>query len=404
MGCETHLLQAGNWEAEVPAMAAKQRVLVIDDDPAALRLTGYVFQRAGYEVHLAANGADGLSKAEQVKPDLVILDVMMPDMSGLAVCQRLRSKASTARVPIIMLSAKSLVGDKVSGFQVGADDYVAKPVDAKELLARAGALLHRMAQTQPPAGRIVAVVGAKGGVGVTTVAVNVGVTLAAQGRSAILAELRPCRGTAAYSLNLNPPQDLGGLLAMSSAQIDRNEVTRRLVQHTSGLRLLASPQAAAGGSMTEAHLAVVLGALASEAEFLILDLPGVTVGGMRYVLGRADQVLLVTEPEIVSLTCARADMAALKAWGVLDRMSPVVVSRSRSTMLLKSDEVEAQLGMPAICAVPPAPEVFHELAHSGVPIVTSKPGEPAAGALTDLSRWVSEKFPAAERPRQRMQQ
>jgi DNA-binding response OmpR family regulator len=383
-------------------MAAKQRVLVIDDDPAALRLTGYVFQRAGYEVHLAANGADGLSKAEQVKPDLVILDVMMPDMSGLAVCQRLRSRSSTARVPIIMLSAKSLVGDKVSGFQVGADDYVAKPVDAKELLARAAALLHRMAQTQPLAGRIVAVVGAKGGVGVTTVAVNVGVALAAQGRSAILAELRPCRGTAAYSLHLNPSQDLGGLLALSPARIDQNEVTRRLVQHASGLRLLASPQAAAGGSMTEAHLAVVLGALSSEAEFLILDLPGVTVEGMRYVLGRADQVLLVTEPETVSLACARADMAALRAWDILERTNLVTVSRSRSTMLLKSDEVEAQLDMPVICTIPPAPEVFHELAYSGVPIVTGKPGEPAAGALADLTKWLSEKFPAAERPRQTM--
>ena len=195
-------------------MAAKQRVLVIDDDPAALRLTGYVFQRAGYEVHLATNGADGLSKAEEVKPDLVILDVMMPDMSGLTVCQRLRSRPSTARLPIIMLSAKALVGDKVSGFQVGADDYVSKPVDAKELLARAGALLHRVAQTRPPAGRIVAVVGVKGGVGVTTVAVNMAVTLTAQSRSVVLAELRPYRGTVAYGLNLTPAQDLGGLLAI----------------------------------------------------------------------------------------------------------------------------------------------------------------------------------------------
>src|SRR5512136_458676 len=158
-------------------MAGKQRVLVIDDDPAALRLTAYVFQRAGYAVHLAVNGADGLAKAEEFKPDLVILDVMMPDMSGLMVCQRLRARPSTARVPIIMLSAKSLVGDKVSGFQVGADDYVVKPVDAKELLARVAALLNRVAQARPPAGRIVAVIGAKGGVGVTTVAVNMAVAL-----------------------------------------------------------------------------------------------------------------------------------------------------------------------------------------------------------------------------------
>jgi pilus assembly protein CpaE len=376
-------------------MAAKQRVLVIDDDPAALRLTAYVFQRAGYEIHLAANGADGLFKAEEVKPHLVILDVMMPDMSGLAVCQRLRSRPSTARVPIIMLSAKSLVGDKVSGFQVGADDYVVKPVDAKELLARAGALLHRVTQTRPPAGRIVAVVGAKGGVGVTTVAVNMAITLAARSRSTILAELRPYRGTAAHSLSLNPSQDLGGLLAMDPFQIDQNEVMRRVVRHTSGLRLLAAPQAAAGHSMTAAHLAVVLDALLPEAEFLILDLPGVAAEGVRYVLGRADQVLLVTEPEAFSTACARSDIAALRAWGVSDRVNPVIVSRSRSAMLLKSDEVEAQLGLPAVRAIPPAPEAFHELARSGIPIVTGKPGEPAAGALVDLARWLTEKFPAA---------
>ncbi len=375
-------------------MAAKQqRVLVIDDDPAALRLTAYVFQRAGYEVHLAINGADGLSKAEEVRPDLVILDVMMPDMSGLTVCQRLRSRPSTARLPIIMLSAKSLVGDKVSGFQVGADDYVVKPVDAKELLARAGALLHRVSQTRSPIGRIVAVVGAKGGVGVTTVAVNMAVTLATQGKSAILAELRPYRGTAAHNLNLNPSQDLGGLLALDPAQIDQNEITRRVVRHTSGLRLLAAPRAVGSGPMTEAHLAAVLDVLSLEADFLILDLPGVPVEGVRYVLGRADQVLLVTEPETFSVACARSDMAALETWGVLDRMNPVIVSRSRSTMLLKSGEVEAQLGMPVVCTVPPAPEVFHELARSGMPIVTGKPGELAAGALVDLTKWLTEKLP-----------
>ncbi len=378
-------------------MAAKQRVLVIDDDPAALRLTAYVFQRAGYEVHLSVNGADGLSKAEEIKPDLVILDVMMPDMSGLMVCQRLRSRPSTARVPIIMLSAKSLVGDKVSGFQVGADDYVVKPVDAKELLARAGALLHRATQNRPPAGRIVAVVGAKGGVGVTTVAVNMAVTLAVQGRSTILAELRPYQGTAARSLNLHPSQDLGGLLAMDPGHIDQDEVMRRVVRHTSGLRLLASPQTAAGESMTQAHLAAVLDVLSLEAEFLILDLPGIAVEGMRYALGQADQILLVTEPETLSVACARADLTALKAWGVLERMNPVIVSRSSSPMLLKSDEVEAQLGMPVVGTIPPTPEVFHDLARGGLPIVTGKPGESAAVALTDLTRWLTEKFPAAAR-------
>jgi DNA-binding response OmpR family regulator len=125
-------------------MNTKQRVLVIDDDPAALRLTGYIFQRAGYEVHEAANGIEGLAKAEEVKPDLVILDVMMPDVSGLEVCQQLRARSGTAQLPIIMLSAKGQVNDKISGFQAGADDYVPKPVAPEELLVRARALLQRL--------------------------------------------------------------------------------------------------------------------------------------------------------------------------------------------------------------------------------------------------------------------
>ncbi len=123
---------------------AKQRVLVVDDDPGALRLTGYIFRRAGYEVHEAANGIEGLAKAEEVKPDLVILDVMMPDMSGLEVCQRLRAQPAMAKLPIIMLSAKGQVNDKISGFQAGTDDYVPKPVAPEELLVRARALLLRV--------------------------------------------------------------------------------------------------------------------------------------------------------------------------------------------------------------------------------------------------------------------
>ena len=96
-------------------MSTKQRILVVDDDPAALRLTGYIFHRADYEVHVAANGAEGLSKVEEVKPDLIILDVMMPDMSGLEVCEHLRAKPATARLPIIMLSARGQVNDTRPG-------------------------------------------------------------------------------------------------------------------------------------------------------------------------------------------------------------------------------------------------------------------------------------------------
>ena len=125
-------------------MSTKPRVLLVDDEPAALRLMEYVFHRADYEVHLARDGAAALSKTAEVNPDLVILDVMMPDMSGLEVCQRLRARPATTQLPIIILSARGQLEDKVNGFEAGADDYVSKPVDPPELLARARALLERM--------------------------------------------------------------------------------------------------------------------------------------------------------------------------------------------------------------------------------------------------------------------
>ena len=125
---------------------SKPCVLIVDDDPGALRLIGYIFDRAGYEAHLAANGSEALSKVNEVKPDLIILDVMMPDVNGLEVCEQLRTKPATAHLPIIMLSAKNQVDDKVDGFEAGADDYVSKPVDPQELLARAKAVLNRMSR------------------------------------------------------------------------------------------------------------------------------------------------------------------------------------------------------------------------------------------------------------------
>ena len=121
-------------------MAANPKVLVVDDDKLTLRLSVHVFQRGGYEVFVASNGAEALEKVVDVKPDVVVLDVMMPDMSGLQVCQKLRANPNTARLPIIMLSAKGHVDDKLHGFEAGADDYVQKPVAPKELLATLAAL------------------------------------------------------------------------------------------------------------------------------------------------------------------------------------------------------------------------------------------------------------------------
>ena len=117
------------------------RVLIVEDDPSMAAALRDGFESEGYEVRLADDGASGLRAADSDPPDLLILDVMLPRMSGLDVCRKLRQQGS--RLPIIMLTARSQEIDKVIGLRAGADDYVSKPFGFLELLARVEALLRR---------------------------------------------------------------------------------------------------------------------------------------------------------------------------------------------------------------------------------------------------------------------
>ena len=377
------------------SMSANPRVLVVDDDKLTLRLSVHVFQRGGYEVFVASNGAEALEKVGDIMPDVVVLDVMMPDMSGLQVCKKLRANPNTSWLPIIMLSAKGHVDDKLSGFEAGADDYVQKPIAPKELLARVGALVHRSKRAQRQVGRVVSMVGTKGGVGVTTVAVNVALTLAREGHSVLLAEMRPYRGTAAHNLKMKPLQDVAGLLAMHPEEIDYQTVTRCIVQHASGLRLLVAPQDSPNNLFTPAHMQAILQVLTQEAEIVILDLPAVAGEATKYALEQSDQVMLITDPEPITIDCAKADGEKLKEWGVFDLTKLVVVSRARSNTMVAPGTIEKDMGLPVMGVLPPSPENFFLAASVGKPLVEAKPDALAAGQLVKLAKKMVEQFPVA---------
>src|SRR5882762_2352764 len=117
------------------------RILVIEDDPNILKLLPSDLELEGYTVITAKDGMEGLDRARTVKPDLIILDIMLPKMNGYDICRTLRKDGS--ETPIIMLTAKGQEADKVIGLDMGADDYVTKPFGGMELLARVKALLRR---------------------------------------------------------------------------------------------------------------------------------------------------------------------------------------------------------------------------------------------------------------------
>src|SRR3954466_7814724 len=118
-------------------------VLVIDDEKDLLELVRYNLEKEHLDVITASDGREGLEIGLKHKPDLVLLDLMMPGMTGLEVCKQLRGDARTSRVPIIMLTAKAAETDKIVGLEMGADDYITKPFSVRELIARVRAVLRR---------------------------------------------------------------------------------------------------------------------------------------------------------------------------------------------------------------------------------------------------------------------
>ena len=138
---------ANNGSAAAPVKGAKTRILIVEDEPAMVAGLRDNFEYEGYDVISAGDGAAGLELALADNPDLVVLDVMMPRLSGLDVCKQLKAKRPS--LPIIMLTARGQEIDKVVGLELGADDYVTKPFSIRELMARVKAVLRRVSPQAP---------------------------------------------------------------------------------------------------------------------------------------------------------------------------------------------------------------------------------------------------------------
>lgn len=121
----------------------KQRILVVDDEPEAVELVEFNLKQAGFDVTTAADGDEALKKAKANLPALVVLDLMLPEIDGLEVCKLLRRDPATAKIPVLMLTAKAAEIDRVLGLELGADDYVTKPFSPRELVLRIKKILER---------------------------------------------------------------------------------------------------------------------------------------------------------------------------------------------------------------------------------------------------------------------
>jgi DNA-binding response OmpR family regulator len=370
-------------------MSAK--ILIVDDEPNVLRLIGYALEIEGYEIVTAMSGMEALSKVETEQPDLVILDIMLPRMSGVEVCQQLRSKPETVSLPIIMLSARAQVADKVKGLQAGADEYVTKPVDSDEIVARVAALLERTRRLRqvPPAkrGKVLGFMGAKGGVGTTTVALNVASVLARQKKTVIAMELRSYHGTFSLHLGGAPVENLSNLLELDPERINERELSMRLFSSTSGFRVLFGPQKVDEFKEIELDQAeAVMKGLADMADYTIIDLPCHPSSASQAAIQHCDLVALIVAPELTCVLSGKVTLELLRSWGVgVGLVGAIIVRREIAARAMKLPEIRSSLGCDIVGVMPPAGEACIAAQERGVPLVFYQPDNLAAVSLSEIA-------------------
>lgn len=370
---------------------ALHKILIVDDDPELVQLIGYTLYAEGYQTVVAHSGEEALQLVERERPDLIILDVMMPGMSGIEVCDVLREDPETTNLPIIILSARTQVPYRIEGLQAGADEYLTKPISLKEMVARVDALLERTRRLREDKtekrGRIIGFIGAKGGVGTTTVAVNVALALAAQERKVAAVELRPSFGTFALHLGRTSVENLKELLSLEPERIDEQELSERLAQHPSGLQVLYGP---APGNNYPAfsfdHARAILNGLASMTDYTIVDLPSQPTAASRAALRHCDFVVLVSETDPASVKSAQATMQQLQAWEINKGIiGLVVVHRVAPNGSMPASRIASELGCWVIAEVPPDAEACLRALKQQSALVVSQPESDASRALTSLA-------------------
>ncbi|HIE39483.1 MAG TPA: response regulator [Anaerolineae bacterium] len=353
------------------------RILVIDDNADLLQMIRLLLEdQGGHEVILSAEGEDGLARALDNPPDLAIVDVMMPGITGYEVCRRLRQEPSTADTPIIILTARGQPVDRQMALEAGADEYIAKPVTMTVLLERVNRLLaQRAVRPAAPTPGMIALVSLRGGVGVTTLAVNLAVIYARQSPDQVcLVDLSTSSGHAALQLGLRPDPNWSALALLDA---DPGEVAVRnyLLAHPAGLHLLAAPFVPVIGEGPTGEMVLsTLTLLRQGFNTVVVDLPSVLLEGTMAVLEAADAIGVVTTADPPAIQTTVGTLQVLRSFIPKVRL---ILNQVAPGTPVSVEALQRVLKQPLVASIPFDAGQAEALAH-GKPLALTTPQSPLA--------------------------
>ncbi|KAA3642838.1 MAG: response regulator [Chloroflexi bacterium] len=383
-----------------------EKILVVDDDPVNLKMAASVLAKEGFAVLTAENGLLALSAVQDSKPDLIVLDVMMPELNGYEAATKLRKDPETANIPIILLTALDSIEEKIKGFEAGADDYMAKPFQPEELVARIQVQL-KHAQRQKVSskvsrnGKVIGVYSLRGGTGVSSIATNLAVGLCQLwGEESVLVDMAMVAGQSALMLNLPLRNTWADIAETPAEEIDGELVSKLLRPHPSGVQVLAAPSRPEQSELLQpASIRRVLELLRDSHEYIVLDLPHdlseTTLTGLDLV----DQVLLVMAPELASV---RAVSLALDTFSILEyppEMVRLLLNWTFERQGLAQKDIETSLRRRIDLVIPYAPQHFIPAINLGVPPVFDDPLSDIGALFEDMAFAVSKEAHQKAKPK-----
>ncbi len=381
-----------------------EKILIVDDDFETISFLSLMLTRQGYQVVSAKSGAEGLNSARKERPDLVILDVMMPDMDGFEVARKLRGSPDTSAIPILMFTAKSQIGDKVAGYAAGVDFYLTKPVHPLELQANVKSLItHRRAQAPAPPSRrgyLIGVLAAKGGLGTSTLTLNLAVGFQQKHKMRVIAaELRPGQGTWGIELNLMQTEGLTNILCAETASIDSAFIDKQLLRTTYDVRLLLASNKSKDAELlgSVAQFEMLIDQIPELADLILLDIGTNQFPALAKALDACDEMILIVEPQPVTVKRTRLllDELRQKGYGSAKVLTTVINNRARMDMSMSVTQLEEALGASIMAGLPPVPEQIYYAGQRSVPMLLVQPDGIIAQQYNTLADQISRRLPAS---------
>jgi pilus assembly protein CpaE len=356
-------------------------ILVIDDDLDLQQMLRLMLQRGGYTVVTTGEGPDGLVKAKTLKPDMAIVDVMMPGMNGYQVVRKMREDPELSGMTILILTARAQPVDREAAIAAQADDYMPKPFAPNELLAKVSELLANRGTTQGLARETVGVFSLRGGVGTTSIAVNLALAFNAKNLPTCLIDLKAGPGHVALQLRLNARTtwvDWG-----NGNESTNDSIMKTLTKHESGLDVMAAPIVPAAGLPPLDRIATMINTLRGKFARVVIDVPGAWGPVVEIALNNADVIWLVLSPEVGSLQSTVGALRAMKAAKVPDEKIELIANQNMPRPGLALPAIEKALGHGFMGKLPYDENQGAALGQ-GAPLMLSQPESPLAAAIKAL--------------------